>query len=167
MPSTVKVRIRQARNLPVMDNANNRHHASSGVGRAVGAINNLRNMNIPSTSSSGGNHGNNNGIHGVSSTDAYVVVTLGGHVNLTDQEEESGKQKRYTQKTRVCKRTLNPVWDEGRHWHWCGKWLRLCVFGKSGEGVRSENRRPIQSNPMQCNPKTPIASLIEILRSMH
>lgn len=55
---------------------------------------------------------------GPPSTDAYVVVTLGGHVNLTDQEEESSqsKQKRYTQKTKVCKRTLNPVWDEGMLW---------------------------------------------------
>ena len=51
---------------------------------------------------------------GLPSTDAYVVVTLGGHVNLTDQEEESGevKQKRYEKKTKVCRRTLNPVWDE-------------------------------------------------------
>ena len=113
MPSTVKVRIRQARNLPVMD-----HHTSSGVGRgnaatagglttANRAINNLR--NIPNTMSMGSGLGS----HQTPSTDAYVVVTLGGHVNLTDQEEESGKQKRYTQKTKVCRRTLNPVWDEG------------------------------------------------------
>ena len=104
MPSTVKVRIKSARNLPVMD-----HHASVGRGGATSAattanraISNLR--NIPNTMGSAS----------PPSTDAYVVVTLGGHVNLTDQEEESGKQKRYTQKTKVCRRTLNPVWDEGR-----------------------------------------------------
>jgi hypothetical protein len=44
-------------------------------------------------------------------------VSLGGHVNLTDQvAEETGgvmeKQKRYTAKTKVCRRTLHPVWDE-------------------------------------------------------
>ena len=116
MPSTVKVRIKSARNLPVMDHQQ-QHTTSAGVGRggsttstgglltattANRAINNLRNINTMGLSSAS-----------PPSTDAYVVVTLGGHVNLTDQEEESGKQKRYTQKTKVCRRTLNPVWDEG------------------------------------------------------
>jgi hypothetical protein len=82
------------------------HVSSAGGGgllttTTTNRINNLRN-NIGSASPP--------------STDAYVVVTLGGHVNLTDQEEESGKekQKRYQQKTKVCRRTLNPVWDEGK-----------------------------------------------------
>jgi hypothetical protein len=45
----------------------------------------------------------------------YVVVSLGGHVDLTDQEEEESsgqKQKRYTAKTKVIRRSTNPVWDE-------------------------------------------------------
>lgn len=79
MPSTVKVRVKQARNLPVMDRSN------SGTATAVG--------------------------DGVS-THAYVSVSLGGHYSITDQEEGKEKQKVYTAKTKVCRRTLNPVWDE-------------------------------------------------------
>ena len=103
MPSTVKVKVKSARNLPVMGT----HHkqtaaaSNSASGHNKGALS----MSMVSLSI------------GPPSTDAYVVVTLGGHVNLTDQEEESSqsKQKRYTQKTKVCKRTLNPVWDEGMY----------------------------------------------------
>ena len=108
MPSTVKVKVKSARNLPIMDNhhkqtvaaASNRASAS-GNQKAAGGLS----MSVMSMS-----------MMGPPSTDAYVVVTLGGHVNLTDQEEESSqsKQKRYTQKTKVCKRTLHPVWDEGK-----------------------------------------------------
>jgi hypothetical protein len=118
MPSTVKVRIKSARNLPVMD-----HVSSAGGGRG-GNSNNVGGLLTTTTTNRINNLRNNMGSASPPSTDAYVVVTLGGHVNLTDQEEESGqeKQKRYQQKTKVCRRTLNPVWDEGKkkgqHIHW-------------------------------------------------
>lgn len=86
MPSTVKVRVKAARNLPLMD-----HPAgSAGISAANLAFGNFNFRN------------------------PYVVVSLGGHVNLTDQEEESGqeKQKRYSAKTKVVRRSVNPVWDE-------------------------------------------------------
>jgi hypothetical protein len=89
MPSTVKVRVKGARNLPVMDKPSATSLAAA-VGTGV-----LRNS-IASTPI----------------TDAYVLVTLGGHYSLTDQEENQEKQKCYTAKTRVCRRTLNPTWDE-------------------------------------------------------
>jgi hypothetical protein len=90
MPSTVKVRVKGARNLPVMDG---RKATSAGI-------------------ASGGGLRSTLGIL-TPSTDAYVSVSLGGHTNLTDQGEESqGKQKCYTAKTKVCRRTLNPVWNE-------------------------------------------------------
>ena len=102
MPSTVKVRVKQARNLPVMD-----HVVSSGTAGSSGVLNSMAAANL-----SFGNLNLRN--QSSPSTDAYVLVSLGGHVNLTDQEEESGqeKQKRYTAKTKVCRRTLNPIWDE-------------------------------------------------------
>lgn len=93
MPSTVKVRVKAARNLPVMDS-----HTTTSIASAVGTSAVLRNP-IASTPS----------------TDAYVLVTLGGHYNLTDLNqdgENTEKQKCYSAKTRVCRRTLNPTWDE-------------------------------------------------------
>ena len=94
MPSTVKVRVKSARNLPVMDNrpatATAGIISGGGLSRSLGGIGLL-----------------------TPSTDAYVSVSLGGHYNLTDQGEESQeKQKCYTAKTKVCRRTLNPVWNE-------------------------------------------------------
>lgn len=90
MPSTVKVRVKGARNLPVMDKP-----AAAGFGPGGRLRGNPIVGNI------------------VPSTDAYVSVSLGGHYNLTDQVEGSQeKQKCYTAKTKVCKRTLNPVWNE-------------------------------------------------------
>lgn len=86
MPSTVKVRVKGAQNLPVMDS-----HAAAG------------NMGVLRMSPIGS---------APPSTDAYVLVTLGGHYSLADQEETPEKQKCYTAKTKTCRRTLNPVWDE-------------------------------------------------------
>jgi len=85
-------------------------HVSSGRGNNVVGL-----LNTTTANRAINNLRNSRGSTSLPSTDAYVVVTLGGHVNLTDQEEESGqeKQKRYQQKTKVCRRTLNPVWDEG------------------------------------------------------
>ena len=117
MPSTVKVRVKEAQNLPVMDN-----HNSAKLGGLGG--------NAPTTTGGAGAGGGSttaSSIGGLSlrhsmmtigsnttpSTDAYVIVTLGGHYSLTDsQEENPEKQKCYTAKTKVCRRTLNPVWDE-------------------------------------------------------
>jgi C2 domain len=88
MPSTVKVRVKAARNLPLMD-----HPAGPTAGGLSAASLAFGNLNL---------------------RNPYVLVSLGGHVNLTNQEEESGqeKQKRYTAKTKVIRRTVNPVWDE-------------------------------------------------------
>ena len=91
MPSTVKVRVKGARNLPVMDN-----HTTTTLASAVGGTAGVLRNPIASTPS----------------TDAYVLVTLGGHASLLDQEEGSETKKVYTAKTRVCRRTLHPVWDE-------------------------------------------------------
>ena len=71
MPSTVKVRVKEARNLPVLDRG--------GVGVT---------------------------------TDAFVIVSLGGHYSITDQDEGKEKHKVHSAKTKVCRRTLNPIWDE-------------------------------------------------------
>jgi hypothetical protein len=86
MPSTVKVRVKGARNLPGVDS-----HSTKLAG-AVGNAGVLRNS--------------------APSTDAYVLVTLGGHYSITDQEDGKEKQKVYTAKTKVCRRTVNPAWHE-------------------------------------------------------
>jgi hypothetical protein len=92
----VKVRIKAARNLPVLE-----HHATSASTAEQSSV------EISSTSSLAfGNFNLRN---------PYVLVSLGGHVNLTtSQEDESGqeKQKHYTAKTKVIRRSLNPIWDE-------------------------------------------------------
>jgi len=83
MPSTVKVRINGARNLPIMD----------GPSRANALVSGVLNLSP--------------------STDAYVSVTLGGHSGLVaDYELEVGPEKCFTARTRICRRTLHPVWDE-------------------------------------------------------
>lgn len=88
-----QVRVVGARNLPVMD------------GRLAGAA-----SQTAATVT---------GLLGSSpSTDAYVTVSLGGHAGLISENQEeffvSGgeAEKTYTARTKVCRRTLNPVWDE-------------------------------------------------------
>jgi C2 domain len=127
MPSILKVRVKAARHLPVMDGGSG--GGSSAATAATAAIRNAA-SGIGGVGGGGGGGGGSHhhhssslslsgGISGIAgpSTDAYVRVTLGGHVNLTDQVDEAEgsapeKQKRYSAKTRVCRRTLNPVWDE-------------------------------------------------------
>lgn len=97
MPSTVKVRITGARNLPAMDG---RPLAASSQATGVTGL------MTPSAFASG-----------TPSTDAYVSVTLGGHAGLINDQEnsasvENSSEKSYTARTKVCRRTLNPVWDE-------------------------------------------------------
>jgi hypothetical protein len=72
MPSTVKVRVKAARNLPLPDN---NRGAAFGLGR-----------------------------------DPYVIVTLGGHPKTLSDDDfvRTG----FMAKTKVCKRTIHPVWDE-------------------------------------------------------
>eukprot|EP00980_Cylindrotheca_fusiformis_P028031 scaffold22577_cov122-Cylindrotheca_fusiformis.AAC.10 len=85
MPSTVKVRVKGARNLPAIETQATTHIAVGNTG--------VLRSSAPST-------------------DSYVLVTLGGHYSITDQEEGKAKQKVYTAKTKVCRRTVNPTWNE-------------------------------------------------------
>ena len=119
MPSTVKVRVKAARNLPVMDN-----HTTASIASAVGtsAVLNMTSRvgggggSSSSNTGTGSTGGNLLSSIAAPSTDAYVLVTLGGHYNLTDLNQEgrenTEKQKCYSAKTKVCRRTLNPTWDE-------------------------------------------------------
>lgn len=95
MPSTVKVRVKAARNLPVMDRAS----SAVGGGGVVGRNNN-----------------NHHSISSAPSTDAYVQVTLGGHSDLLSGSgagnTDSSSSKQYSARTKVCRRSLFPVWDE-------------------------------------------------------
>ena len=115
--------MKAARHLPVMDGGSSNAGSSAaaairnaaagfGSGANTGQQQQQQHQHERSLSGSLGGSGG-----GGPSTDAYVRVTLGGHVNLTDQvDADEGtapeKQKRYSAKTRVCRRTLNPVWDE-------------------------------------------------------
>lgn len=91
MPSTVKVRIKGARNLPGTIEVTTPATTSLSLSRNPGAP---------------------------PSTDAYVSVSLGGHSGLVaDYEEQpnlkfTSGEKLYTGKTKICRRTTNPVWDE-------------------------------------------------------
>lgn len=42
----------------------------------------------------------------------YVLVTLGGHYNIADEEEEKGKQKVHSTRTKICRQSACPIWDE-------------------------------------------------------
>ncbi|GAX27353.1 hypothetical protein FisN_17Lh264 [Fistulifera solaris] len=94
MPSTVKVRVKGARNLPP-----------------------------PESSRTGTAH-----LQGSPTPDPYVIVTLGGHaysIALSDEEQmvrkatyssrtysSASSSSGYTAKTRVCRNTCAPVWNE-------------------------------------------------------
>jgi len=94
MPSTVKVRVKAARNLPLPDSRTN----------------------------------NSSVLPGLPGRDPYVVVSLGGHASsiaMSADEEPLVRKSRpfsfsaassssagYTVKTKVCRRTISPVWDE-------------------------------------------------------
>jgi hypothetical protein len=86
MPSTVKVRVKAARNLPLPDAAAHRQTQSN-------------------TSST---------LAAISSRDPYVLVNLGGHSNSIAGEEEVVRKDAsgYVAKTKTCKRTVNPVFME-------------------------------------------------------
>jgi len=89
-----------ARNLPAMDGRP--LTAGSPAATVTGLLN-------PSSFHTGGTP---------PSTDAYVTVSLGGHAGLVAENQEESTfggmdaEKTYTARTKVCRRTLNPVWDE-------------------------------------------------------
>ena len=98
MPSTVKVRIKGARNLPRTIDG---FPLATSSNVSVTATSLLAPVGSPAT------------------TDAYVTVSLGGHSGLVaDYEEQpnlkynASLEKLYTARTRVCRNTINPVWDE-------------------------------------------------------
>jgi C2 domain len=114
MPSTVKVRVKGARNLPPMDNR--RPMANTVTSPMSGLFHPSTYINV-----------------GPPSIDAYVVVSLGGHssnliasTNVANEDDRGHKSfdsnsnsktnttssKGYTAKTKTCRRSLNPVWDE-------------------------------------------------------
>ena len=130
MPSTVKVRVKGARNLPPMDNLR-RPMSNTGTSPMSGLFHPSTYINV-----------------GPPSIDAYVVVSLGGHssnliasTNLGNDDERTKSSfdsnsnnntsnnmattkanassisnttssKGYIAKTKTCRRSLNPVWDE-------------------------------------------------------
>jgi C2 domain len=123
MPSTVKVRVKAARNLPLPERGNTVVSRGSGSGGG---------------GASGG--GNNSGIGNSllhspilqppQSRDPYVVVSLGGHAaaiasaleDHSNMGKSSGSASKadiiaasrpgYEARTKVCRRTTMPVWDE-------------------------------------------------------
>jgi C2 domain len=122
MPSTVKVRVKAARNLPLPERGNTVVSRGSGSGGGAGG---------------GGNSSNigNSLLHSPilqppQSRDPYVVVSLGGHAaaiaSALEDPSSMGKSSGSTSKadiiaasrpgyearTKVCRRTTMPVWDE-------------------------------------------------------
>ena len=99
MPSTVKVRVKEAKNLPVMDNHTKLASAVGSVvaGGVGGGLSSLRSATTAAATAvtTGSTVGsNNNSTSNTPSTDAYVLVTLGGHYSLTDsREEEDGSTR--------------------------------------------------------------------------
>jgi hypothetical protein len=92
MPSTVKVRVKAARNLPLPETPRAPTVATTGNGL----------------------------FHSPPGRDAYVIVSLGGQANgiASSEEEESIRQKDtarkpgYSAKTKVCRKTVSPIWEE-------------------------------------------------------
>jgi hypothetical protein len=80
MPSTIKIRIKAARNLPVMDRGAPTHMSMGGGGASTGGVGPSRGNVAPTTSLSG-----SSGVAtttGMFSTDSYVTASLGGHSKL-------------------------------------------------------------------------------------
>ena len=128
MPSTVKVRITAARHLPLPEHTIGSHHHRNKVGGIMSQLGATINSSSSNSSSI--------------SRDPYVVVSLGGQhaspiASQSTAEEEravsgtttstaTGNKKHqhapssaqlpqtpgYTARTRTCRRTLAPVWDE-------------------------------------------------------
>ena len=147
MPSTVKVRVKAARHLPIRDrsgpnnnNNNNNTTNSGGGGGASGLSNLLQHSNSNSSASS---------LHSTICCDPYVVVSLGGHAaaiasafeeqssssilttvggnmsssnnnnNTSNNPNNNKNQDRvvtprpgYEARTKVCRRTVTPIWEE-------------------------------------------------------
>lgn len=123
MPSTVKVRVKAARNLPLPD-----------------VPGNAANRNLP-----------------IAVRDSYVVVSLGGgqynnNLALDDEFLEDAQPKSrgkrgflgsantnkpsYSAKTKVCKRTNHPVWDEDfRFGEFYCEWKRKSIKSLSSARV--------------------------------
>jgi uncharacterized coiled-coil protein SlyX len=102
MPSTVKVRVKAARNLPLQDRSPSPSSSSSSSPGPAGLL---------------------HGAGSYGTRDPYVTVSLGGHTQSIAQTEEEemvraaaaagrGGTGHYAAKTRVCRRTLHPVWEE-------------------------------------------------------
>jgi C2 domain len=130
MPSTVKVRVKAARNLPMPDRSSsgrsNGGTTSTTATSGVSVLSSL--MQQQNQQAAPGQH------HTTLSRDPYVVVSLGGHAAaiasaldeqssiLTGASHSSGKNRDaasvviprpgYEAKTKVCRRTLAPVWEE-------------------------------------------------------
>jgi hypothetical protein len=127
MPSTVKVRVKAARNLPLPDRA----VSGSGSGGTTTASNVAINSNVSLLSSLMPQQTSSNQHHSILSRDPYVVVSLGGHAaaiaSALDEQistftgvGSSGKNQAsvvvpragYEAKTKICRRTTSPVWEE-------------------------------------------------------
>ncbi|GKY92086.1 hypothetical protein MPSEU_000180000 [Mayamaea pseudoterrestris] len=100
MPSTVKVRVKAARNLPLPEGIRNPP--------AAAATNNATPLSLLSPSSSSS----------LQCRDPYVVMSLGGHSGSLASTEEQEMVRRvsnapgYTAKTKIIRRSLHPVWLE-------------------------------------------------------
>jgi hypothetical protein len=107
MPSTVKVRVKGARNLPLPD------HARGNGAAAVSA-------NSSSPAATAGTFTQTSAsVFSASYRDSYVIVSLGGHAHsiASSMEEEATKMAfnttaGYVAKTKICRKSLSPVWEE-------------------------------------------------------